>query len=366
MIREAVDKISYQKRSQKVDEFFEDNTINEGSVSDIKNIIVDLLRDIKDTKVLQDIMVRLYKSDFDEHIEKIMIQKNIEQITDSFKEVFFGTSGSLEDKREFLDAIDEDTPAFIIDKKIFIAKTNSIESQLQISNPFIKKFTPKIANWEPKELDKAGIGKGEVFLILFMNGGRKASVGDVQIGSMKIEVKAGSKRGVGGARLMNQHYGNTKQYFNTFYEDIKKSSRNVILMPSDPLKYNLGKNNIPKMNEFMPNTQRDTTSVFKNMFDSLYPKNTVSTNWLKKSIDKNGDMNSDFYLNFAIYQYKIYQQVEAFDGVWWLTMNGNKPECRYTGSSNKEIEDIINKSLVKVNAGINWKDTRPVNQFVLA
>ena len=370
MIRESIDLSAYKKRKIVVDKFFEENInlnesldINEGSIDSIKKSVIKLLQGIFDMDILNDILVRLYKKDFDITINGILEEKDMMNVAIEFKEMFFGLSGTLEDKKEFLEGLKN---GLISESVLVGTKTSTkITSILNVFNPFIKKITPRIMRWIPKQMDASAVGAGEVLLILYVKGGSKAKVGDVNINGSHLEVKGvKNKSGSAGARLKNRSAYNTFQaYYKEFYNDISLANTTMML-PNDANAYNFSSSKIKNLNTYLPDTQVATITLISKYFAKVYDLKPSKFSWLKKVVDKNGNLSNDFLKEYAYQQYLMYKSLENFKTIVWF--NEANQTIMYS-KDDKSVRKDIYSGIIVVSGSVSWKDANSVTfQFGIA
>ena len=110
MIREAIKTVSGHKLAiMVIDEHYQNfiGSLNEkDTIASLKKDIVKVLGGVDDFGILHDIMNRLYKENFEEEIDMIFEQKDLDSKTKKeFNEMFNSITGTFDDKKACLDAM---------------------------------------------------------------------------------------------------------------------------------------------------------------------------------------------------------------------------------------------------------------------
>ena len=336
--------------------------LNEGISADLIDKINKLIREVTDSVVIQDILIRLYKSTFDQRLTDIQMSKGIPiKDAEDFKRKFYAIQGSYDEKNEFLDILEQGVFDF---KSIDNNKVLQISSLLSIVNPFILSMTQEISEWSPKLGAKSATGAGEAFLIYFVTGGRKASSGDFALGGTKYEIK-GTKmsNGTGGGRVkgMGNYEPSVKNALDFFMEELKSIHGTKIKLPKDPNFYNFKTSSPDNLNSVMPDTKEKTKELLSKLLTKIY--DYTEFGWLDAAITKKGKLVDDFYKHLAHYQASSYIAHEGFKKYIFV----NTANQTILVTSIKDLKKHIDSGTINVSGSCSFKDaTSSTYQFGLA
>lgn len=364
-----------KKVMKRAEKWLDENPLNLNeslSIDDVKKVIQGMIKGVKSFDILDGIMTMLYKTQMENQITKIFSIKDMSATQDEFMGMIVNAPGSVNEKMEFINFMDEDNGTYLLKESSIKSNTSKakVVDLLDSGSSFISSFSKKLLFWEPKGLSKAAVGKGEAFLILMVQGGRKGSSGDVELPKLKVEVKSTSTASKGGARLMNQNYGSPVTYFDTFKANLIKfadgdQQKINLINQAQPLSLNFNVGNVSSddsnLNKLLPDNQKDTIKLFTELYTNLYAKPT-SFKWLKKVIGKNGKLTNNFHMEEGIFAYDSYRTVEKFDGIWWVAQDTNT--SLFT-SDIKDFEKHFRSGSIKRSANISWSGTRAVPQFCI-
>tara|TARA_R110001599_G_scaffold236609_3_gene435946 strand:+ start:13124 stop:16030 length:2907 start_codon:yes stop_codon:yes gene_type:complete len=173
----------------------------------------------------------------------------------------------------------------------------------------------------------AGMGKGEFWLAMMLNGGSLRGVGDVNVNDNAMEVK-----GIG-ARLVGQHgYGSgqsiPKAYINALQEIAEElgATDYEVIIPKNEIEWNVTKkegrmlsSNLEAIAKSIGGFDKKSISLisrkiveaYKALYINLNP--AQYSNILESSIDKNGKINAnEFNIQLLIMSFDYYYQIESF------------------------------------------------------
>ena len=340
----------------------ESETLNEGVSSDLIAKINKLIEQVTDSVVIQDILIRLYKSTFDQRLSDIQLTKDIPpKDAEDFKRKFYSVQGSYEEKKQFLDILEEGVFDF---KSIDNNKVLKISTLLSKVNPFILSMTQEISEWSPKLGASSATGSGEAFLIYFVKGGKKASSGDFALGGSKYEIK-GTKmsNGSSGGRVkgMGKYEPSVKNAFDFFMNELQKIHGKKLKLPKDPNFYNFKTGTPDQLNSVMPKTKSKTKALLSKVFMNIYDLNDFK--WLDSVITDDGKLVDGFYKELAYYQANSYISHEGFKKYIFI----NTANQTLLVTSIKQMKKHIENGTIKVGGSCSFKDaTSSTYQFGLA
>ena len=347
---------------EKLLERLESGQLNEGVAADLIVKITQLLKEVTDNSIIQDILIRLYKSTFDQRLNDISESKSIPpKDAEDFKRKFYAIQGSYDEKNEFLDILEKGVFDF---KTIDNNKVNTISSLFPSVNPFILSIAKEISEWSPRLGAPSATGAGEAFLIYFVQGGKKASSGDFALGGTKYEIK-GTKNsnGSGGGRVkgMGKYEPSLKNSFDFFMEELKAIHGRKLKLPKDPNFYNFKTSTPDNLNTVMPNTRQKTKALLTKVLFKIYDHKDFK--WLDAVIKDDGKLVDDFYKYLAYYQADSYIKHEGFKKYIFI----NTANQTILVSSIKNLKKHIDSGTIKVGGSCSWKDaTSTTYQFGLA
>jgi len=368
MIREAIDKLQI-KIAEEIISKYSISSLNEASVAELRKNIIGFVKGVNDINVLSDIQTILAKEEFVEKITSILEQKGAPAIKDSFIKEFFSVSGgTLEEKREFLESIEN---GGIIDKNKFFRKTPSeLSSMFLVQNSFIKRISNKLFSWIPKGLSKTGVGAGEALFMLYIDGAEKPlgtseDAGDLVVDGVKYEVKSvSSKTGSGGARLSGASgYGSFSGYYKTFIKELDKkvgeANRRMVEANTGSKEntFNFNRNGLKNLSSlFTKETNKDLQELVLNAYMYVFPKYSKSN--FKKLISTIKDGNIDFEEfkkeNIRI-QFDYYKKLDDWKGIVFLNESGKN--IVYVENSD-ELVSLYENGNMNIGASLSWKEPR--------
>lgn len=334
--------------------------VNEESIGDLKKQVVKLLGDVDDYETVNDVLTVLYKEQFEEKFTEIASSKGIDGKTmDEFKSYFYNTSGKLEEKLEFLDAVAGEG---IWSESAIVSATTPISlssGKVQlVNNTFISAITEKLKFWKASLGAKSGVGAGEGIFIMYVKGAGKANVGDIQIGGKTWEVKANSKpKGASGGRLL----GTTNEWIKP--PSVFGTAMNLITdmaaakgISVNPSKNDFGflKSTLDNWNKVLKGDKKSSVALLTKIISMMYVNKGVSLKWIEKNVKKDGTIDESFMDAFLVYQFEYYQKMEGFNGVIFFSMvEGNV--CTLTKAS--EFEKMVKAGRMNYG-GFNWQQDR--------
>lgn len=346
---------------EKLLEQLESGQLNEGVSADLIAKITGLLKEVKDSAIIQDILIRLYKSTFDQRIDAINLEKEIPpKDGEDFKRKFYAIRGSYDEKNEFLDILEKGVFDF---KSIDNNSVVSIGSIVPMTNQFIMSMTQEMTEWTPKMGAKSAVGAGEAFFIYFVAGGKKASSGDFSLGSNKYEVKATKmSNGSGGGRVkgMGKYSPNLVQHLDFFMEELKAIHGRKLKLPKNPNSYNF-RTKFKELNSILPDTKEKTKELLAKLFTKIY--GSTDLGWLDNAITKRGKVVDNFHKHFGYYQASSYIEAENFKKYIFI----NTANQTILVTSIKQLKKHIDNEVIAVKGSCSFNDAvSSTYQFGLA
>lgn len=198
-------------------------------------------------------------------------------------------------------------------------------------------------------------GRGETFMILFVDGARKGSVGDIEVNGTEYETKGSN------ARIRGQKgFGSpaaAKRAFQSGLTDLaeKSKSEDLIMLVSDLTNPNF--NISVTSNGFIDQiadqlvktgnvTKEDVALVYAIGFKEIYEYADIKSDllsWIVPSLDDNGNMNDTFRTNYFLFALKYYAEQENFDYIISMGTAPN-PKILYGKMNYVSAEEIKSKS----------------------
>jgi len=198
-------------------------------------------------------------------------------------------------------------------------------------------------------------GRGETFMILFVEGARKGSVGDIEVNGTEYETKGSN------ARIRGQKgFGSpaaAKRAFESGLTDLaeKSKSEGLIMLVSDLTNPNF--NISVTSNGFIDQiadqlvktgnvTKEDVALVYAKGFKEIYEYADIQSDllsWIVPSLDDNGNMNDKFRTNYFLFALKYYAEQENFDYIISMGTAPN-PKILYGKMNYVSAEEIKSKS----------------------
>lgn len=214
-----------------------------------------------------------------------------------------------------------------------------------------RELVESILRFEPAT--KPSTGKGEVFMMVFIDGAKKGSVGDVEINGVEYEVKGTN------ARIKGQRgFGAQTAGARSFTRDIQElAARAGVQVDTNKLNYNIqvkysgGINDIAsELTSTGKVTKDDIARIYANGLKEVYENADIEQDlmsWIKKNLDDSGTIINDAqfkkdYFTFAI---QYYAKQESFD---YLVAIGTAPSPKIRFGKMRYIsrEDIMSGNIV--------------------
>jgi hypothetical protein len=167
-------------------------------------------------------------------------------------------------------------------------------------------------------------GRCETFIILFVEGARKGSSGDIEVNGTEYEIKGS------GARLKGQKgFGSQPAALRTFTNGIQQ------LITKSGLQLNLNNPDFDvkvKTSGFINQiaselvatgnvTKQDIAQLYANGFAELYTNADHQTDllsWIEPNLDENGNIGGKFKEDYFLFAAKYYADQEHFDYILFI------------------------------------------------
>jgi hypothetical protein len=167
-------------------------------------------------------------------------------------------------------------------------------------------------------------GRCETFIILFVEGARKGSSGDIEVNGTEYEIKGS------GARLKGQKgFGSQPAALRTFTNGIQQ------LITKSGLQLNLNNPDFDvkvKTSGFINQiaselvatgnvTKQDIAQLYANGFAELYTNADHQTDllsWIEPNLDENGNIGGKFKEDYFLFAAKYYADQEHFDYILFM------------------------------------------------
>ena len=214
-----------------------------------------------------------------------------------------------------------------------------------------RELVESILRFEPAT--KPSTGKGEVFMMVFIDGAKKGSVGDVEINGVEYEVKGTN------ARIKGQRgFGAQTAGARSFTRDIQKlAARAGVQVDAKKLNYNIqvkysgGINDIAsELTSTGKVTKDDIARIYANGLKEVYENADIEQDlmsWIKKNLDDSGTIINfaQFKKDYFTFAIQYYAKQESFD---YLVAIGTAPSPKIRFGKMRYIsrEDIMSGNIV--------------------
>ena len=208
-----------------------------------------------------------------------------------------------------------------------------------------------ILRFEPAT--KPSTGKGEVFMMVFIDGAKKGSTGDVNINGVEYEVKGTN------ARIKGQRgFGAQTAAARSFTKDIKElATRAGVQIDTNKLNYNIQVNYSGGINDIAGEltstgevTKEDIARVYANGLKEVYENADIEQDlmsWIKKNLDESGTIINDgnFKSDYFTFAIQYYAKQENFD---YIVSIGTAPSPKIRFGKQRCIsrEDIMSGNII--------------------
>ena len=166
---------------------------------------------------------------------------------------------------------------------------------------------------------KPSTGKGETFMMIFIDGAKKGAVGDVDINGIEYEIKGSGAR-IRGQKGFSSQTTAARKFLSGITELIQKAELDIDIVNPN---FNLG----PKSNGFIDQvanqliqtgkvTREDIARVYAEGLKEVYENADIQTDlipWLMSSLDENGNITGKFLRNYFDFALKYYTNTENFN-----------------------------------------------------
>lgn len=199
-------------------------------------------------------------------------------------------------------------------------------------------------------------GRGEIFIILFVNNARKGRVGDIEVNGAEFETKGTS------ARIRGQKgFGTSttaKRLFEAGITKLLQQSKISFDINNPNFNINVNSNGFIDQiaNELVATgnvTKGDIALVYAKGLQGIYENADIETDllaWIEPSLTPNGNMMGIFKINYFLFAFKYYADQENFD---YLVSIGTSPSPqklfgKFNFISSTEIKSLSPSILKKI------------------
>lgn len=329
-------------------------------MKELKQQIIKVIETESDKNKIESIHTFVFKDEIENLIDELLILKKLNKpgVKRDLMSFILSGKGSLQDKVHFLQKTIKE--GYVDESKIKSLKTPTHVSKISKNIPFLTHIMEDLVKWTNKEMDKTGVGAGEAFLILGINGATKAPQGDVVTTKNNFELKSTNKKGGGsGARFKGQgsHWALTPSVFKSFFKKLQSITSNDI--SKDPNLYNFNSKGIKSLNDLFKKYNASDNSIIDVMKIAIVGVYTSATKaelqFLNKTIKRGTIQEADFIVEFAAFQFEYYRRFENFDGV--IFTNGASLNFLYIENKSGFIKSVKAGHL-KVDTSWNWKQAQ--------
>ena len=193
-------------------------------------------------------------------------------------------------------------------------------------------------------------GRGETFMILFVDGARKGTAGgDIEIGSTQYEIKGS------GARLRGQKgYGSQPAALRSLIKGTEQLiSKSGLQLDFNNPNFNIAVNSngfIDQIaNELVATgnvTKQDIAQLYANGLRELYTNAKYQSDllsWIEPNLDENGNMSDKFKADYFSFALKYYADQEDFDYILFIGTS-SKQKSTFGKLQYIAVADIESKS----------------------
>jgi len=307
-----------------------------------------------DRAAFDKVMAKVWSHAISERTNKLFDEKDLpSEANQHFDNIIIDAHGSFVDKLKFLDKLVKH--GILSASSIFKGGLGNFNNILEYDDPIYQDIKNPIMNWAPK-IGSNPAGKGEMFVILFTNGAKKAAVGDVQVGDITAEVKSYDARLVG-----HKGYGST---IGTFKEYLIKLQALVPdrELSDDPNYYNWNYKGLTELSRiFQEAVKSGHGNKIKPLLDwtlhSLYVSSTPEQrDRIVDVISSDGSFDvNEFIRQWMLFQFDYYKMIEHFTGI--LFVNPTTLDYLYV-SDTDEFDSNYDKFYIKPS--FSWKDKQSI------
>jgi hypothetical protein len=195
---------------------------------------------------------------------------------------------------------------------------------------------------------KPSTGKGETFMMIFIDGAKKGSVGDVDINGIEYEIKGSGAR-IRGQRGFGAQTTAARKFLSGIKELIQRAGLDLDIKNPN---FNIG----PKYNGFIDQvanelvqtgkvTKEDIARVYADGLKEVYENADIQNDllpWLMSSLNENGNITENFLQNYFDFALKYYTNTENFNYLVTIGTTRNSGLKRLGKFEIVSREDILN------------------------
>lgn len=188
-------------------------------------------------------------------------------------------------------------------------------------------------------------GRGETFIILFVEGAQKGKVGDVKVGDVEYETK-GSNARIKGQKGFGDHYSASKTFAKGIEQLIRNSQLEIDFSNAN-FSISVGNNGfIDQIANEMVGTGKvsvdDIAKLYADSLGQIYLNASQEEllQWIRPSLNENGNILPIFKIRYFLFALKYYAEQENFD---YLISLGTNPttKSRFGKMSIISTEEIM-------------------------
>ena len=195
---------------------------------------------------------------------------------------------------------------------------------------------------------KPSTGKGETFMMIFIDGAKKGSVGDVDINGIEYEIKGSGAR-IRGQKGFGAQTTAARKFLSGIKELIQRAGLDLDIKNPN---FNIG----PKYNGFIDQvaneliqtgkvTKEDIARVYADGLKEVYENADIQSDllpWLMSSLNENGNIKENFLQNYFDFALKYYTNTENFNYLVTMGTTRNSGLKRLGKFEIVSREDILN------------------------
>jgi len=247
-------------------------------------------------------------------------------------EKFFNALNNQIDVKDFFNAPGGDVVDLITDKY-------GLERDLVIN----------LLRFEPAT--KPSTGKGEVFMMIFIDGAKKGTVGDVDINGVEYEIKGTNAR-IRGQRGFGAQTAGARAFLTGLQELIQKSGLNIdVGKPNFNIQVNSNGFIDQIADELVSTgkvTKEDIAQLYAKGLKEVYENADLEKDllsWIRKDLDNRGNMTDNFKRDYFLFALRYYTSQENFN---YLVTMGTAPSPKFLFGKMRFVprEEILNGSIL--------------------
>lgn len=188
-------------------------------------------------------------------------------------------------------------------------------------------------------------GRGEAFIILFVEGAKKGKVGDIEINNEDFEIKGSDARIVG-----QRGFGDIHSAVKSFIKDIRDIDYNIDFNNAN-FSISVKKNGFidsvaKKLTKLENISKNNIANIYVNGLSKIYinASDDDFLQWILPCLDNNGNILPNFKKQYFLFALKYYAQQENFSYLVSIGTSLN-PKKRFGKMSVISANEIMNKSL---------------------